>query len=48
MARELEASFFRGVRLGGHVVCERFEKDRVIGAAHPGCAYWMRAIGIYD
>ena len=40
--------FFRGQWSGGHVVCERFEKDRVIGDARIGCAYWMRAVGSDD
>jgi len=44
----LTCEYFRGQWSGGHVVCERFERDNVIGAAHLGCAYWMRAIGIYD
>jgi hypothetical protein len=33
---------------GWHVVCERFERDRVIGDARIGCAYWMRATGADD
>lgn len=38
----LTCEFFRGEFFGGHVVCERFEKPRVIGDARIGCAYWMR------
>jgi len=41
----LTCDYFKGELFGGHVVCERFERDSVIGAAHLGCAYWMRAIG---
>jgi hypothetical protein len=41
----LTCEFHRGQWSGGHVVCERFERDRVIGDARIGCAYWMRAIG---
>ena len=44
----LTCDFFRGQCSGGHIVCERFEKDRVIGDAGIGCAYWMRAIGADD
>ncbi len=39
---------FRGRWSGGHVVCERFERESVIGAARLGCAYWMRATGSDD
>jgi len=38
----------RGVFVLGVSVCERFEKDRVIGGPRIGCAYWMRAIGSDD
>jgi hypothetical protein len=40
--------YFRGEWSGGHVVCERFERPRVVGDARIGCAYWMRAIGSDD
>jgi hypothetical protein len=39
---------FRGQWSGGHVVCEQFDRDSVIGTAHLGGAYWMRAIGADD
>ncbi len=44
----LTCELLQGQWSGGHVVCERFERESVIGAAHLGCAYWMRAIGICD
>ena len=44
----LTCEYFRGQWPGGHVVCERFEKDRVIWDARIGCAYWTRAIGADD
>jgi hypothetical protein len=44
----LSCDYFCGQWSGGHVVCERFDKDRVIGNALIGCAYWMRAIGADD
>lgn len=50
-ARELgclTCEFNRGQRFGNHVVCERFEKARVVGDARIGCAYWERAPGADD
>ncbi|MGB8329309.1 MAG: hypothetical protein WCE62_04215 [Polyangiales bacterium] len=44
----LTCEYFRGQWSGGHVVCERFERDRVIGDARIGCAYWERAVGADD
>jgi len=44
----LTCDYFRGQWSGGHVICERFERERVIGNARVGCAYWMRAIGSDD
>ena len=44
----LTCELFQGQGSGGHVVCERFEKDRVTGDARIGCAYWTRAIGADD
>lgn len=41
-------SYFRGQVKAVHVVCERFERDRVIGDARIGCAYWMREPGADD
>jgi hypothetical protein len=41
----MTCDYFRSQWSGGHVVCEPFERDSVIGAAHLGCAHWMRAIG---
>jgi Bacterial Ig-like domain (group 2) len=35
-------------QLSGCVVCERFERNRVIGDARVSCAYWLRAIGSDD
>lgn len=44
----LACEYFRGLRSGAHVVCERFERESVIGDAKFGCAYWMRAVGADD
>jgi hypothetical protein len=41
-------SYFRGQFKAEHVVCERFERDRVIGDAWIGCAYWQREPGADD
>jgi hypothetical protein len=44
----LTCAYFRGQLSGGHVMCERFERERVIGDPRIACAYWMRAVGSYD
>lgn len=44
----LTCEFFQGRWSGGHVVCERFERESVVGDARMGCAYWMRAVGSDD
>lgn len=44
----LTCEYFQGEFCGGHVVCERFERDRVIGDAMIGCAYWQRELGADD
>lgn len=44
----LSCEFNRGKRTASNVVCERFEKVRVVGDPRIGCAYWMRAPGADD
>lgn len=44
----LTCTYFRGQWAACHVVCERFEKPRVVGTATMGCAYWEREPGSDD
>jgi hypothetical protein len=44
----LTCAHFQGQFYAEHVVCERFEKQRVIGDARIGCAYWQREPGSDD
>lgn len=44
----LSCRYNRGQWRGGHVVCERFEKDCVVGDPRLGCAYWEREPGADD
>lgn len=44
----LTCEYFRGQFKAQLVVCERFERDRVIGDARMGCAYWQREPGADD
>lgn len=44
----LSCRYNRGQRHCGHVVCERFEKVRVIGNPRYGCCEWEREPGADD
>jgi hypothetical protein len=44
----LTCRYNEGARSASHVVCERFEKPRVVGDAKIGCAYWEREPGADD